>query len=82
MWLQGHELEEFQKNCRLVPGLASDDGVMLRKARLMEDCINDVVRPMRSAAWSITVGEPDAEALHVTVTGVSEEERLRVALPC
>lgn len=80
MWLQGHELEEFQKNGRLVPELASDDGVMLRKARLMEDCINDVVRPMRNAGWSITVGEPDAEALYVTVTGVSGEDKLRVAL--
>lgn len=80
MWLQGHELEEFQKKGRLVPELASDDGVLLRKARLMEGCINDVVRPMRNAGWAVTVGEPDDEALYVTVMGISEEEKLRVAL--
>lgn len=80
MWLKDHELKEFQKHGRLVPELSSDDGLLLRTARLMEGCMNDVVRPMRDAGWSVSVGEPESNALYVVVSGSSGDVFLHVAL--
>jgi hypothetical protein len=74
------EEKHFHENGRSVPPLPTDDGVLLRKAVLCEDCINDLVRPLRQAGWSVEVGEPDEKALHISVTATDENERFQVAL--
>lgn len=75
-------LEEkiYQSHGRTVPLMPTDDGVTLRKARLQEECIKDLVRPLRDAGWSIEVREPDDRALYVSVVATSGNDRLRVAL--
>lgn len=75
-----HEIKKFHEQGRLVPELATDDGILLRKAILSDDCITDVVRPLRDAGWSVKVGEPDESALYVLITATSGEETLTVAL--
>jgi hypothetical protein len=74
------EQENYHAHGRLVPDMPTDDGVMLRKAILAEDCIKDLVRPLRNAGWSIEVGEPDARALCIRVVASSGDARLNVAL--
>jgi hypothetical protein len=80
MALNLREQEIFQTNGRLVPEMPTDDGVALRKALLSEDCIKDLVRPLRTAGWSIEVGEPDEKALYITVVATSPARRLKAAL--
>jgi hypothetical protein len=64
----------------LVPELPTDNGVTLRKAVLSEDAINDLVRPLRDAGWSVMVTEPDTAALFVIAIATTPERRLAVAL--
>jgi len=80
MNLNLHEQAIFQANGRLVPDLPTDSGVELRKAVLAEDAINDLVRPLRNAGWSVAVTEPDEAALFVIATATSGGSRLAVAL--
>lgn len=74
------EQEHFQRHGRLVPELPTDDGATLRKAILSEDCIRDLVRPLREAGWGVEVSEPDEHALYMTVVASSGDERLCAAL--
>lgn len=74
------EQDTYQKHGRLVPETPSDDGITLRSALLSEECMRDLVRPLRDAGWSVEVGEPDAKALHMTVTASHKDKRLAVAL--
>jgi hypothetical protein len=60
--------------------MPTDDGVTLRKALLLDDCIKDLVRPLRAAGWSIEVGEPDEKALYITVVATGPLGRLKTAL--
>ncbi|WP_437953526.1 hypothetical protein WME98_24705 [Sorangium sp. So ce296] len=78
--LKQMEAQRYHDHGRLVPELPTDNGVLLRKAILSEDCINDLVRPLREAGWNVAVGEPDERALYVTVAATAGDERLRVAL--
>jgi hypothetical protein len=78
--IQVLEQEQFQKHGRLVPELPTDGGVTLRAAALKEDCIRDLVRPLRDSGWSVTVEEPDARALYMRVVAHCGEARLEVAL--
>ncbi|APW42923.1 hypothetical protein [Rhodoferax saidenbachensis] len=80
MALNLNEQEHFQKHGRLVPELPTDGGITLRSAVLSEDCIRDLVRPLREAGWSVEVGEPDERALYMTVVATSGTERLTVML--
>jgi hypothetical protein len=71
----------YHRHGSLVPELPTDDGVLLRKAILLKDCIDDLVRPLRNAGWDVEVGEPDERALFVRVVATGENgRRLRVAL--
>lgn len=74
------EQEIYQKNGRLAPELPTDNGVTLRKAVLAEDCMRDLVRPLRDAGWSVEVTEPDDAALFMTATASSGEKKISVAL--
>lgn len=74
------EQDIYQKNGRLVTELPTDNGVTLRKAVLAEDCMRDLVRPLRDAGWSVTVTEPDDAALFMTVTASCGEKQINVAL--
>ncbi|WP_147486128.1 hypothetical protein [Burkholderia pseudomallei] len=74
------EQKNYQEHGQLVPPMPTDDGVTLRKTRLTQECMNDLVRPLRDAGWSIDVGEPDSQALHMKVVARSEGAVLRVAL--
>jgi len=74
------EQDLYQKHGRLVPEMPTDDGVTLRSAILSEECMRDLVRPLRDAGWSVDVGEPDAKALYMTLVASHEERLLNVAL--
>jgi len=74
------EEKQFHKRGRLVPELPTDDGVLLRKAVLQQECMRDLVRPLRDAGWGIEVGEPDAAALSIVAKAHSADSRLTVAL--
>ena len=77
--LQGEE-KLYHEHGRLVPELPNDDGVTLRKAILSQDCIDDLVRPLRDAGWSVRVGEPDDRALHITVLAHGANKQLQISL--
>src|SRR5699024_8346530 len=70
----------FRKYGRLVPPLPADDGVLLRKAFLSQQCMSDLVRPLRDAGWTVKVNEPDNEALYMIVDASHSETRFSVAL--
>lgn len=70
----------YHKHGRLVPEMPTDDGSLQRKALLSEDCMNDLVRPLREAGWSVEVSEPDDKGLYMTVTAKGTEEQFCVAL--
>lgn len=72
--------KRYHDHGRLVPELPTDDGVLLRKAILAEDCINDLVRPLRDAGWSVDVGESDDRALYLTVVATADGEQVAVSL--
>jgi hypothetical protein len=74
------EQARYQKHGRLVPKMPTDNGVTLRKAVLSEDCMRDLVRPLRDAGWSAEVSEPDEEALYMTVVASNGEKRFGIAL--
>lgn len=74
------EQQRYQDHGRLVPEMPTDNGVLLRKAILSDDCIKDLVRPLRDAGWSVEVGEPDECALYVTVVATADDERFGAAL--
>jgi hypothetical protein len=74
------EQDRYQRHGRLVPEMPTDNGVTLRKAILLEDCMRDLVRPLRDAGWSVEVSEPDEEALYMTVVASRGEKRFGVAL--
>lgn len=70
----------YHENGRLVPELPTDNGVALRKALLSKDCINDLVRPLSKSGWSVKVGEPSEDALHINVKASSGTKILTIAL--
>ncbi|TXI46790.1 hypothetical protein [Methylophilus sp.] len=74
------EQEFFNKHGHLVPPLPTDDGVLLRKALLSEDCMNELVKPLRDAGWSVEVHEPDDKALYMTVSASHGDKTFSVAL--
>ncbi|RDS80869.1 hypothetical protein DWU98_13075 [Dyella monticola] len=74
------EQKNYRDHGQLVPKMPTDNGVLLRKAALAQECINDLVRPLRNAGWSVEVGEPNDEALYVKVVASCGEEQLRVVL--
>jgi hypothetical protein len=74
------EQDRYQKHGRLVPEMPTDNGVLLRQAMLSEDCMRDLVRPLRDAGWSVVVSEPDEKGLYMTVEASHAEKRFGVAL--
>jgi hypothetical protein len=74
------EQDRYQKHGRLVPEMPTDNGVILRSAILSDECMADLVRPLRDAGWSVEVTEPDEKALYMTVVASHKESRFGVAL--
>jgi hypothetical protein len=74
------EEKHFHTHGRLVPELPTDDGALLRKGILSEECINDLVRPLRDAGWRVEVAEPDELGLYMTVVATGSGEKIRAAL--
>lgn len=74
------EQKNYQKYGQLVPPMPTDNGVGLRKAHLAQESTKDLVRPLRNAGWTVEVGEPDEQALHMKVVARSGKTELRVAL--
>ncbi|MGE8584708.1 MAG: hypothetical protein ACN6O9_18250, partial [Agrobacterium tumefaciens] len=70
----------YHQHGRLVPEMPTDSGVLLRKALLSQECMEDLVRPLRQAGWSVTVNEPDSQALYVSVTASDRVESFSIAL--
>ncbi|WP_278389096.1 hypothetical protein [Pseudomonas oryzihabitans] len=75
------DIEEatYHRSGKLTPELATDDGTLLRRANLMRDCIDDLVRPMREAGWNVEVQDDESD-LYLIVIGKCRGEELRVAL--
>jgi hypothetical protein len=80
MGLKMIEQQRYQRHGRLVPEMPTDNGVLLRKAILSDDCIKDLVRPLRNAGWRVEVGEPDENALYITVVATADRERFEATL--
>ena len=76
------QLEErnFHEQGRRVPVLPTDDGVTLRLARLTEECMTDLVRPLRDAGWEVLVGAPEKDGEFVSVRASDGEECFQIAL--
>jgi hypothetical protein len=74
------EQQRYHEQGRLVPEMPTDDGALLRKAILSDDCVKDLVRPLRDAGWQIEVGEPDEQGLYMTVSATADGERFGAAL--
>jgi hypothetical protein len=74
------EQDHFRRHGRLVPPLPADNGVLLRKGLLSQQCMTDLVRPLRDAGWSVKVNEPDDKALYMTVDASRDETLFSVAL--
>lgn len=70
----------YHKHGRLVPEMPTDNGVLLRKALLSQECMEDLVRPLRQAGWSVVVNEPDTRAFYVTVTASDRVKSFSIAL--
>lgn len=79
MMLRLMEEEVYHEHGRLVPEMPTDNGVLLRKALLSEECMEDLVRPLRQAGWTVHVNEPDDSALYMTVTATDRKESFNVA---
>lgn len=80
IYTKSFEEKSYHKQGRLVPNMPTDNGISLRKAILSEDCIKDLVRPLRNSGWSIDVGEPDENALFIKVVAKSDFNKLRITL--
>lgn len=74
------EQRTYHEHGRLVPDMPTDNGVLLRRAILEKDCIDDLVRPIRNAGWQVNIGEPDDEALYMLVTASNNDRTFNVAL--
>lgn len=73
------EENHYHQNGKQVPVVPTDDGSLLRKALLMEDCINDLVRPLRTAGWAVEFLD-DASDLYVKIIAKSKSGSLGIAL--
>lgn len=80
MKLKLSEQDHFRKHGRLVPPLPADNGILLRKGLLSQQCMSDLVRPLREAGWNVRVNEPDLKALHMTVDASHGDKLISVAL--
>jgi hypothetical protein len=75
------EEKRYHEHGSLVPETPTDDGALLRKALLSDECMKDLVRPLRDAGWSVEVGEPEEDGLYMTVIATcSNGETLSAAL--
>ena len=74
------EEQSYHASGFLVPPMPTDDGALLRKALLSEDCVNDLVRPLREAGWTVTIDEPEAQGLYIEVEATAGSESKRIAL--
>ncbi len=72
------EQQNYQAYGQLVPPRPTDDGALLRKAHLTEQCITDLVRPLRDAGWDVEMLEPDEQALQMKVIARSGSQELHV----
>ena len=80
MKLKLTELDHFRKHGHLVPPLPADNGVLLRKGLLSQQCMSDLVRPLRDAGWNVEVNDPDDKALYMTVDASHGDMLFSVAL--
>jgi hypothetical protein len=74
------EQQNYQKYGQIVPPRPTDDGSLLRKAHLADECIRDLVRPLRDAGWDVEVGEPDEQALQMKVIARGGDTEIHVGL--
>lgn len=74
------EENKFHATGRLVPEMPTDKGELLRKAILNEDCINDLVRPLRNAGWSIDFVESIHTDLYIRLIAKYKKKSLRISL--
>lgn len=74
------EQQNYQKYGQIVPPRPTDDGSLLRKAHLTDECIKDLVRPLRDAGWAVEMGEPDEQGLHMKVTAKCDGTEIQVGL--
>jgi len=78
--IKRQEQDFYQKHGRLVPELPADGGETLRAAYLGDECIKELVRPLRDAGWQVKMCEPDAKGLWVKVEATCGNESFNVGL--
>ena len=74
------EQQNYQKYGQIVPPRPTDDGALLRKAHLTDECIKDLVRPLRDAGWDVEMLEPDEQAFQMKVIARSGGAEMHVGL--
>lgn len=80
MKLKLAEQDYFRRHGHLVPPLPADNGALLRKGLLSQQCMGDLVRPLRDAGWNVNINEPDENALYMTVDASHGDMHFSVAL--
>lgn len=71
------EEKHFHKKGKNVPIIPTDDGVLLRKSILMRECIDDLVRPLRTAGWSVEFIDSESD-LFIKLAAKSKSDILRI----
>lgn len=74
------EQQNYQKYGQMVPPRPTDDGALLRKAHLTEECIKDLVRPLRDAGWNVEMLDPDEQGFQMKVIARSGDTEMHVGL--
>lgn len=73
------EENNYHKHGKRVPAVPTDDGVLLRKALLNEECVNELVRPLRDAGWSVEFIDNSSD-LFIKLRAKSTREEFLIAL--
>ncbi|MGF6391874.1 hypothetical protein [Pseudomonas plecoglossicida] len=73
------EENNYHKHGKRVPAVPTDDGVLLRKALLNEECVNDLVRPLRDAGWFVEFIDNSSD-LFIKLRAKSTREEFFIAL--
>lgn len=73
------EEKNYHSHGKLVPPIPTDDGVLLRKALLNEECVKDLVRPLRDAGWSVQFIDNSSD-LYIKLRATSSHKEFSIAL--
>lgn len=76
------QAQRYQEHGRLVPVLPTDDGATLRRAKLSQAAVDDLMRPLREAGWSVEMDDVEETGLYVTLRANADDESFVDLLCC